>query len=80
MLISTSKGWIIRQAIKQASVLGATISSSIVTKVALSEEGAKTVTDFINNSFMGLATGGVSVALILIEAMLSKKASKIAVK
>lgn len=82
-LISTSRGWLIRQGLKQAGVISATISSSIITKqaaIGLSDENILSITEIISKSTEGIIVGVISIFILMVEAYLSKKASPIATK
>lgn len=82
-LVSTGKGWFIRQAMKWAVTAGATVSGAIVTHAstvyvdpAQAAELAAKADQFIGGG-IGLL---VSIALAILEGWLSKKAAPIAAK
>jgi hypothetical protein len=82
-LISTSRGWLVRQGLKIASSAGAAASTAILTHAnSLPIDPSNAIelaaqTAQVANGVTGLA---VSIGIALLEGVLSKHASKIAAK
>lgn len=82
-IISTKKGWIIRQVLKAASSASAIISSAFITKsvsYGLDHDKVTDIASIITTSTEGIIVGLASLALMGIETYLSKQASPIATK
>lgn len=82
-IVSTSKGWLLRQGLKVAATVGAAASTAILTHArSLPIDPSQTAE--IAAQAQQIATGvtglAVSVGVALVEGLLSKKASKIAAR
>lgn len=82
-IISTSKGWLLRQGLKIASTAGAAASTAILThanSLPIDPSNAAEIAAQASQVATGATGLAVSVGVALIEGILSKKASKIAAK
>lgn len=82
-IISTSKGWLLRQGLKIAATAGAAASTAILThanSLPIDSVNAAELAAQASQVTAGATGLAVSVGVALIEGILSKKASKIAAK
>lgn len=82
-IVSTSKGWVVRQAIKWAGIFSAAISTAIITKavdLGIDPSNSDSIATITSSTIEGLFVGIASLVFLLIEGYLSKRASKIEAK
>lgn len=82
-IVSTSKGWLFRQALKWGSSAGAAASAAVITnaaKVNIDPSQAAEIAAQTQQLAAGATGLAVSVGVAIVEGVLSKKASKIAAR
>lgn len=82
-VVSTSKGWLLRQGIKWGASAGTAVSAAIITassKANIDPSQASEIAAKADQMTVGVIGLVLSVAVALVEGWLSKKASKIAAK
>lgn len=82
-IVSTSKGWLFRQALKWGASAGAAVSTAVIanaSKINVDPAQAVEIAAQAQQVTAGATGLAISVGVAILEGVLSKKASKIAAK